>query len=68
MSASTRDTERSDTYRPRAYSIEDAAREVGIGRTLMFDLVRRGEVRTVRFGRRRVVPALELDRLMSEGT
>ena len=50
----------------RAYSVEEAAVDLGIGRSLMYDLVKRGEVRTVKLGRRRVVPAVELDRLMSE--
>lgn len=54
------------TESPRAYSIEDAARQVGVGRTLMFDLVRRGQVRSVQLGRRRVIPASELDRLLGE--
>jgi excisionase family DNA binding protein len=49
----------------RGYRIEAAAERLGIGRSLMFDLVRRGEVRTVRFGRRRVVPSDEISRLLS---
>lgn len=50
---------------PRGYRVEEAAEQLGIGRSLMFDLVRRGEVRTVTFGRRRVVPSDEITRLLA---
>ncbi|MBB3041975.1 helix-turn-helix domain-containing protein [Nocardioides soli] len=53
------------TEQPYGYRIEEAAQRLGIGRSLMFDLVRRGDVRTVRFGRRRVVPSDEIARLLS---
>lgn len=49
----------------RGYRVEEAAERLGIGRSLMFDLVRRGEIRTVQFGRRRVVPSDEIARLLS---
>jgi excisionase family DNA binding protein len=41
---------------PLVYSVEEAATALGIGRSLAFDLVRRGELPTVRLGRRRVIP------------
>jgi excisionase family DNA binding protein len=53
------------TKDPCGYRVEEAAEQLGIGRSLMFDLVRRGEIRTVRFGRRRVVPSDEIARLLS---
>jgi excisionase family DNA binding protein len=38
------------------YSVEQAASALGIGRSLAFELVSRGELPTVRLGRRRVIP------------
>ena len=43
-----------------AYSIEDGAAQLGIGRTLMFDLVRRGSVPSIKVGKRRLIPARAL--------
>lgn len=42
----------------------DQAREYlgGIGRSLLFELLRSGELRSVRIGRRRMIPASELAR------
>lgn len=41
---------------PLVYSVTEAASALGIGRSLAFELVRRGELPTVRLGRRRVIP------------
>ena len=41
---------------PLVYSVEEAATALGIDRSLAFDLVRRGELPTLRLGRRRVIP------------
>lgn len=41
---------------PLVYSVAEAAAALGIGRSLAFELVRRGELPTVRLGRRRVIP------------
>ena len=38
-------------------SVETFAERAGIGRTLAYDLIGRGDVRSVRIGRRRLVPA-----------
>lgn len=38
-------------------TVEEAAERLGIGRTLMFRLIRTGEIETVRIGRLRRVPA-----------
>ncbi|HEX6500165.1 MAG TPA: helix-turn-helix domain-containing protein [Micromonosporaceae bacterium] len=38
-------------------TIEEAARRLGIGRTLMYSLVMSGQIRSVRIGRLRRVPA-----------
>lgn len=41
---------------PLTLSVEEAARLLGISRTLAYDLVRRGELPRLRLGRRVVVP------------
>ena len=38
-----------------AYSVHEAAEVLGIGRTLAYDLIRRGQLRSVKIGARRVV-------------
>lgn len=41
----------------RLLSIPEAAEALGIGRTLVYDLIASGRLRTVKVGRRRLVPA-----------
>lgn len=38
-------------------SVEQAAHRAGIGRSMAYELIRRGELESVRIGRRRLVPA-----------
>lgn len=49
-----------------AVSVEEAARRLHIGRSLAWSLVWEGRLRTVRLGRRRVVPVKVLEELMAE--
>lgn len=41
---------------------EEAARHAGIGRTKMYELIRTGQVRSVKIGRSRRIPVDALDR------
>lgn len=52
---------------PQLLSIPEAARRAGISRTLIYSLIASGELRTVKVGRRRLVPEHELAAL-SHGT
>jgi excisionase family DNA binding protein len=46
---------------PRALlSVEQAAEQLSIGRTTMYALVKSGQIKSVRVGRRRLIPAPEL--------
>ncbi len=47
-------------------TVEEAAEALGIGRSVAYDLIRRGEfpVVTIKLGRRIVVPARPLQRLL----
>lgn len=55
-----------------AYNTEEACNTLSIGRTVLFDLMRRGEIVSVKVGRRRLIPASSLngylDRLVTEQT
>ncbi len=46
-------------------TIEEAARRLRIGRTLMYELVRTGEIRSVTIGRLRRIPTRCLDEYVS---
>lgn len=50
----------------RAYSVAEAAAELGIGRTLAYSLVASGELRTIKLGTRRIVPADAIDELLAK--
>jgi excisionase family DNA binding protein len=45
-------------------SVEEASDALGISRSLAYDLVRRGELPALRFGRRIVVPVRALEDLV----
>lgn len=39
------------------YSIEEAAQSLGVGRTTVYELMNRGDLESVKVGRRRIIPA-----------
>jgi excisionase family DNA binding protein len=55
-----------------AYSTEDVCSTLSIGRTALFELLRRNEIHSVKIGRRRIIPAASVDaylaRLVAEQT
>jgi excisionase family DNA binding protein len=71
---STRDTTHIDDFARRAVvtprlaiSVADAARRLGLSRGAAYEAIRRGEIPSVRIGRRIVVPIAMLDALMGLG-
>lgn len=46
-------------------TVEELAEALGVGRNMGYDLVRTRKVRSVRLGRRIVVPRTEVDRLLA---
>jgi excisionase family DNA binding protein len=48
----------------RALSVAEAARRLGIGRSALYAAIARGEVASVRIGRRRLIPEAEVARLL----
>ncbi len=55
----------SNTVPRTAYSLDEAARSLGLSRRTLYDLMDRGQLTTVKLGKRRLVPAAELERLVS---
>ena len=53
------------TILPVSYSVEDAAKALGIGRTFVFQLIKEGKLKAVKLGRRTVVPVKECEALLS---
>jgi excisionase family DNA binding protein len=49
---------------PRCLRVEDAARLLNVGRSTAYDLIRTGRLRSVKIGRRRLVPRDALDELL----
>ena len=45
-----------DNAAPRLLSIRQAAREINIGRTAVYGLPRDGKLKSVKIGRRRLIP------------
>ncbi|MGC9543614.1 helix-turn-helix domain-containing protein [Streptomyces sp. UG1] len=46
-------------------TVEEAIEASGIGRTTMFGLIKRGELESIKIGRRRYVPVAALDDFLS---
>ena len=60
-------TNRSDGHR-LTVSIVEAAQMLGIGRTLAYEAARRGDLRTIRVGRRVLVPVLAIEELLAQAS
>jgi excisionase family DNA binding protein len=49
-------------------TVEEAGTRLGISRTLAYELVRRGEIPSIRLGRRVLVPIRALERLVKSAS
>ena len=45
---------------------EEAAETLGIGRTFLYSLLASGKLQSIKLGRRRLIPAEAVDRLVTE--
>ena len=61
MTKETRDIQRT------TYSVAEFAKLAGIGRNQAYEAVRKKEVPSIKFGKRILIPAASLDRLLSGG-
>jgi len=50
----------------RTLTVIEAARILGLSRNAAYEAIRRGELPALRFGRRVVVPAAALDKMLAE--
>ncbi len=48
-----------------AYPINDAAHQLGIGRSSLYELVKSGEVKAIKIAGRTLIPRSELERVTS---
>ncbi|MCX4470797.1 excisionase family DNA-binding protein [Micromonospora sp. NBC_01655] len=46
---------------PRVLRVDEAARALGIGRSLVYELIRSGRLRSFKVGSRRLIPASAID-------
>lgn len=56
-----------DLSKRLTYTVEEAGRLLGVGRNQAYDAAKRGEVPTIRVGKRLLVPKAALDRLLGVG-
>lgn len=52
---------------PLAYSVQDACRVSSIGRTRLYSLIRDGKLEARKIGKRTLIPAASLHRLIEKG-
>lgn len=57
---------RENTTPSLAHTVPDACRRLGIGRTLTYQLIAKGELRTIKIGSRTLIPESELQRLVAD--
>jgi len=50
--------------KPMAYRPDDAAVVLGLGRTTTYALIRDGQLRSIKVGRRRLIPVSEIKRFL----
>jgi excisionase family DNA binding protein len=53
---------------PKTYTVEEAAQLLRVGRNQCYEALRRGELPSIRIGKRLLVPRAALDRLLENGS
>jgi excisionase family DNA binding protein len=48
-------------------TVPEAARRLGISRNFGYELVRRGQLPVIRFGKRLLIPKIALEKMLEEG-
>jgi len=57
---------KSQSVTPLVHSIPEACARLGVGKTMFFELLHQGHVRSIKIGRRTLIPESELVRLVDE--
>ena len=55
-----------DRHAPLASTIPTACNRLGIGRTLIYSLLKQGKLKSIKLGNRTLIPETELQRLVAE--
>ena len=50
----------------KTLTVEEAARYLGIGRSATYDAINRGDIPVLKIGRRFLVPAVALEKMLAE--
>ena len=56
----------SHSHSARAYRVNDACGSLGIGRTTLYALIKRGQLKSIKIAGRTVIPVTEIDRVIAE--
>ena len=56
-----------DTTQRLAFTVEEARDRLGLSRGLIYEAIRRGEIPSIRIGRRILVPRVALEQLLYQG-
>ena len=56
----------SNNTAPLAHRIEDACNRLGIGRTMLYELIKAGELRTIKIGTRTLIPEADLQKVIAD--
>lgn len=54
-----------DIPAPLAHRIPEACRRLGVGRSSLYELIKSGEVKTIKIGTRTLVPETELQKVVA---
>ena len=54
-----------DTDAPLVYTVGEVQRILKLGRTSVYDAIARGDIPTIRIGKRLLIPKAAIDRLLS---
>ena len=54
----------SGTITPLAHTVDEAMRRLTVGRTTMYELIKAGEIRPFKIGRKTLIPEAELRRFI----
>jgi excisionase family DNA binding protein len=52
---------------PLTYKVDEVARLLGIGRNHCYEACKRGDIPTIRVGKRLLIPRVALDRMLNGG-
>jgi len=48
-----------------AVSVDEVARRLGVGRTLLYHMIRQGKIRAVKLNSRTIIPVSEINRILN---